>query len=1843
MRTFVLLSLAALCVVGNAKLFNIVHKDGTPSVYDVRGAVTVGSHGLTGERSALEYNGTIALQRVNDQVYLGKFQQFTVGKYDRIDVDIQDEGFGDQQEQHKQLKGAYEQELLKPVKFYMQNGQIVRMEAEKDHKQWALNIYRAVFTLLQNQVTEPRTLEVPHIEYTYENGVEGTCKVQYQVLSETEHGTLPGVYNITKTTDFKDCQGARPVYLHLKDTKRGCAGVCEGHIPENFLEQYEEEKTDFEMKPTPGCPVNGQRTDTLVTVHKVSQYNVTEGHLDAALSDSMDVYRLFGGELQVFTRLELYHEHGKEGHFGKIEEPKNVETYENLHLRLPREERQLDIPIYALMRTLTQQQKQAVQTNFVKHLEAVVRELVQLKETGKNQQRETEANKAPAQVVELIQAISGMTFEEIQQVIPEVVRRAQPKKLSEQEHLLRQLWIELLGKAGSKASVKITTDMIKRNIFTAGETRRLLQDIASFQSYPDTEMIEHILDVCTGEHKLTGTGKATACVAAGKIISKACHSKVITGEFEQRQGEHEKNNKWNQREQSQQPHHINQEESLEFEEATMGYLAIRPEFRCTTDKLEKYINRISHALKTTTEFTKLVAYINGLAKIEKPEVLPELIGYVNGTEQNLHRITEHGGEDKQEAIEFVRKVAIISLRDIAHKYPKEVNPIVRVIVQNTTEEVQTRVLAFDVWMNTQPAQWEVEKIMQVANKDTSLELTHYIYTAFKTAMHSKQPCDQTFARRVRDAWTQIRPFDFGMEFSHLRAKSYYDFVKNYGIRGIWKLVASNTTVLPTYTEGKIEQIRGPFMKTLFGAKLLVKGGDKIWEELTGKDGLLERVSHALEGQMKQGERREQTEQLLKDIASQVKFETEDETPKAVLFWRLFSGEAIIPLDKQRLTELKNELVEFVHKFGKEGVSGHYMRIFVPTKAFHVEPSTIGLPIVHSTIHPIIVSIRFENIHFNFKNTEGRVVPETFELSGTIYPTILSLRQSRVFVTDVPTEKAPTVKVSNIKEAKFPLTFSFTYDREDKEVKTTLKPHMHERIYHSGHCTELNLEQNVLVDEQPMTDGVDYKHCIKNLIKPIHMNKEWLGVSPLGMTIKMSGVSHQPWAGLSFLGSKDVRRDGVIAGLLNRFANKGMKHEAFSLYLEDGKQQPINEWQFTFDFGSNIEQLAQKPLSQQAQKEINEHINVQKEHDDKLSAELQQLIHNVEQQLKKYEEEIDGTTIEKQMLVKIEGRYNGKVQRELKAVMKRIFNFEKTEQQLAVTVQADKNRSFEIFANVSYPRVGSPFHYDPKSVAEDELVNGTLVVKMQGQNDHMIRVNFNATKTEEQRRQEEEQRQRGYDWFETQCMADQQDGRQNTDACKKAILKDQSLDRMQMTVELGNQMNREVEGKINQLAHKLLSLIKYKFYSHMESDITGRQWQGQKEARRIEISANATRVSPWSLLYNIRVEMPRENMTLWNMRLPGVRPPHMQLTIKQQLAHVMFRGQKETPCVLGARGVRTYDNVTFGLETRPGCEYVLTRDVSTTTPDFTVTFSVVNPETWAKKVRVQLANTQIELHPFQTHQRTFHVTVNGTQHEITYETPIVFHYAAGKKVFIHAYETVEGHAAPIVQIYTESKEVTVQYDGQSAKVFVDNKYKGTTRGVCGNNDNEKNHEFVGPHGKEYFTPREFIASYGLTENCRVPVEGKYLTQHKGEYENDFSSHHQQGIQRQMESESDEDDEGNNWDSSEEQGEEYKKNMYKYEQQQQRDEGYMQKTAAVAENGLMCFSEEPVQVCRPGYMKVGIAQKIQMNYICVEPSRPLAREAIKIVKGNGIVNIEKLQSESKGTSGQMVAYPICKLSH
>jgi len=112
-----------------------------------------------------------------------------------------------------------------------------------------------------------------------------------------------------------------------------------------------------------------------------------------------------------------------------------------------------------------------------------------------------------------------------------------------------------------------------------------------------------------------------------------------------------------------------------------------------------------------------------------------------------------------------------------------------------------------------------------------------------------------------------------------------------------------------------------------------------------------------------------------------------------------------------------------------------------------------------------------------------------------------------------------------------------------------------------------------------------------------------------------------------------------------------------------------------------------------------------------------------------------------------------------------------------------------------------------------------------------------------------------------------------------------------------------------------------------------------------------------------------------------------------------------------------------------------------------------------------------------------IQVDGSHHELGFQNPLSF--CGGQdctRVFLR--KTVSDAVNPIVVIDVPHLGLQVLYDGKNVRVWTEKgQWKGKLCGLCGNNDDETEDEFVGPAECIYEDAEDFVNSYSMGgEQC-----------------------------------------------------------------------------------------------------------------------------------------------------------------
>ncbi|KAH7970863.1 hypothetical protein HPB49_016237 [Dermacentor silvarum] len=1657
MRVLCGLPLLLLAAAANGVLFDLVPPTQSGGVvYKVRATVTLKSPELSvTEGAGLQYAGDLALYSAGQDTYEARFLNFSVVKHEYLYGSLENLTAVPLNESVPLLNETYavdySQQFRYPVKFVLSAGKVVKYEVSPEVSTWTRNVYKSVLTLLQNQVETPQ--EVPTSAAYYEDGVSGYCRVTYEVHSLTKNLYTEGpVYNVTKTKYLDDCKLTRPVHSTSGAVRKGYHAVCTKHLPNNFLPGYQEDTSAYESKPLSGCPEGLSPLDSVVAAHEVSYYNVSGSLLESALTDSLTVLPLLTGSVVVRTRLQL--------ELASLEVPPvnpvayQGEPHTSLELHLPEAAEYLDLPVYSYLVGSPDQVKPEV---FTQVLEQVAEELVNL-----DLDFESETKKTPALMLKLVHIVSLLNTDQLKQALPQSLL-TKTSELEPKEQVLKALYVDLLGKAGSKSAVEVAVYLVKQQVLSLYEATRLFRELSVFTAYVDKDTVELLLDLCkTTETVLKPLVKVAVCDALGEAVKKACPTRVhydtpaltpyksswrripkIKSRYEQTPSV---------------PKHL-----LPY--VPVERLVLPQEKQCTVFDLVEYV-------KVRVNFTATSAI----------SLLPVLVSYLNGTAENLYQLAEEG-EEVTETVYFVKKAVLLALSHVVEYFPKEVSPLVRTVLLNVSEPVDVRTLAFDVWLKSVPTKWDLQQVALVVKLDRSLELKSYVYSALKSVVKDKHPANHVLASRVRGVFVHFEALNVGPRYSKYVKKTYYDVAKNFGFESLVKHVANNVSYFPTYLHAGLKYNLGPYVKTLLEGKLLLKGGEHFLNEVfstEGPDG-----APSLVGSVSASIIHERQRLTLNHIIFQLNLKTREvESPKAVLFAKFLGGDAVLPVDKELLEQLKEELVQLVQKASTTGpLTTHFVRVLLPKKVAHVEPTAVGLPVVQTVLHPIVVSLKLKDVSLQYDTSVDSLLPVTFNVTGTVQPLVLSIKQSRVFVPAELTEESPSVVHTNVKHLHFKAHLSVGYDSKyEKKVRVAVKPTFGTALL-SALSTEHVVEtpSPFLLLEKP---AVDPKKVMDTMAKPFVYHRVY---ETKVVDVEVDAMSHGPFAPLPLYGKLYHLSTERMSKLVQYLTHQGSKQHLIRVNVKPYEKDPVNEWVATFKYENNVDYLMKTTLKKvytspstydESQEETSyEHMRYKpvtpkyETYDYEDSSEY----------YPEYPQLVNKTLVKHVLNVTLEGKLEGAVKKAVKLDLAYYHSLNKTLKHYYVDLKTLTKPLVSVFVNVSSPVAPSPFWYVPSYVGND-LVNVTLYLTYGSEPEPFV-VTYNATKTDEQLLGLH-----AYDatpllhWFVPQCLADQHAGHTVSYACSLATVFDAHLNKQVVSFKVPPQ----VSPKVKNLALKVLSFLKFKLFPY--ASFYALPFPEQEEYE-VVLKLNKTDVNPYVTVAHGELLLPSEKVVLSGLQLSKYAVPNLLLSVYDRLKYALFEGYPHQPCSVGKHWVRTYDNVSFPLEVRPNCKYLVTSDCSVK-HNFAVVVQPLDLAVGTKKLIVQLGPTVVELPPPDLYKAEVLLTVNGTYYVANTTQDVVLPYKGNRKLFVTVYPTSGPHDPPVVELTTSLKTFKVLFDGVNFFVWVNPLYQGKTCGICSNFDNEPYHEFVTPENYLVSNYSEFVASYGFgLPQCKellVPV-------------------------------------------------------------------------------------------------------------------------------------------------------------
>ncbi|CAP32807.2 Protein CBR-VIT-4 [Caenorhabditis briggsae] len=384
----------------------------------------------------------------------------------------------------------------------------------------------------------------------------------------------------------------------------------------------------------------------------------------------------------------------------------------------------------------------------------------------------------------------------------------------------------------------------------------------------------------------------------------------------------------------------------------------------------------------------------------------------------------------------------------------------------------------------------------------------------------------------------------------------------------------------------------------------------------------------------------------------------------------------------------------------------------------------------------------------------------------------------------------------------------------------------------------------------------------------------------------------------------------------------------------------------------------------------------------------------------------------------------------------------------------------------------------------------------------------------------------------------------------------------------NQINVVSEYKLTPEAEhtfsRLFDLVKaYNFWTVSEKRV-------ENEERRVTLQLT---VEPMSRQYvNMTIQTPQQEVEIKNIRVPRVVLP----TIARRAMIQQAWEKTETTCKVDQSEVSTFDDVIYRAPLTT-CFSLIAKDCSEE-PTFAVLAKRMNKN--SDELLVKVIGREQE------------VIVKKTSEEFLVKVD-------GKNIPQSELEQYEIEILGDNLVVIRLPQGEVRFDGYTIKTNLPSvASKSQLCGLCGNNDGERDNEFMTADNYETEDVEEFHRSYLLKNEVECEVENDRLSEKKN-YRNKWDREEKKRDQ-----------------SSSESYEEYE------EESEKSDKKSVEKTQIKEFSHRVCFSLEPVAECRRGY-KSGKTSTKKIRFTCMPRHSENARRLLKEAREQNILDLSDFE--------------------
>jgi hypothetical protein len=556
-----------------------------------------------------------------------------------------------------------------------------------------------------------------------------------------------------------------------------------------------------------------------------------------------------------------------------------------------------------------------------------------------------------------------------------------------------------------------------------------------------------------------------------------------------------------------------------------------------------------------------------------PQALQVLEPYISGSisSQNCPGYPVEQSSQQDEECDFVRQVAIYALSHITEYYPKQVLPLVLPVYNDPSEPYEVRIAAFTTLVFADADKQVLERIASQLHYENNRQVQSFVYSSLKTIGNFSIPCFKKMAQNADQAFDHAPNADYGVQYSQMIGRDYFDEDKDFGLYSLAEWVSNNISRVPRSGYFSVGQSNGPFSDELLQVGFNAKGVESLVERVLEPNGLFSDMFEGMHGKGK--DRRvskrnaNSAQQALEALKSRLNFEVRtDDEPKATVFFKLFDRTSYYPLDKHYIHQLIDNAEDSLKDIAQsllQGASYHYVKLVMPSQLYKVVPSELGLPVVITHRHPVILSLKVENAKLQLETAPKAIYPTGANLTAQIHPSLYYSSYTFAFAVNPADRQAYGAHVEKTTQVTLPVEFSVGYVRPKNLLTWSVIPKVpNEVVYHNTESNTFIAKANIA--GAPDRDWLQDSVVVKTMAVPFKY-EQTVGQDLLGLGLRVQLNTENPWHEQPFYTSETAQKYGIVPALVEVWRNPGLVPRELHVQLEADREEPVSGYDFTLRY------------------------------------------------------------------------------------------------------------------------------------------------------------------------------------------------------------------------------------------------------------------------------------------------------------------------------------------------------------------------------------------------------------------------------------------------------------------------------------------------------------------------------------------------------------------------------------------------------------------------------------------------------------------------------------------------------